>query len=122
MSNKNPCTHAFATAPFATVFRLDDVLGDSGLPRGTGIELLARFMCAGLRSDDDGFFCAFMRDHVYLTAPSESITNATGTAFPKFLKSLNVQTTFLSRATSMICGFLSPAWQFPMMMLPFFSA
>ena len=38
---------------------------------------------------------------------------------PKVLKFLNVQTTFLSRVTSISCGFSLPAWQLPMITFPF---
>ena len=34
-------------------------------------------------------------------------------SLPKVLKSLKVQTTFLSRVTSMSWGFSGPAWQLP---------
>ena len=43
---------------------------------------------------------------------------ATARPLPKVLKSLKVQTTFLSRVTSMSCGLSGPAWQLPKMRLP----
>ena len=43
-----------------------------------------------------------------MTGPSTSSTWAEAVALPKVLKSLNVQTTFLSRVTSMSCGLLGP--------------
>ena len=43
------------------------------------------------------------------TLKRHSITRATGRLLPKRLKSLNVQTTFLSAVTSTSCGFSGPA-------------
>ena len=48
-----------------------------------------------------------------------SSTRAHARSLPNVLQSCSVQTTFLSGVTSMSCGFLGPAWQFPKTMLPF---
>ncbi len=46
------------------------------------------------------------------------ITTPTARSFPNVLKSLRVQTTFLSRLTSINWGLSGPAWQLPKMRSP----
>ena len=67
---------------------------------------------------DDPWVSENFSSSAYYLMALISSTWAAAKPLPKVLKSLNVQTTFLSRVISKSCGFSGPAWQLPTMMLP----
>src|SRR5262245_11013427 len=75
---------------------------------------VARAACYGPRADALKYNRAAIHR---ITFPLTNTCAATR-LLPKFVKSLNVQTTFLSRVTSMSCGFTAPACVLPKIRLP----